>query len=106
MSDRNRFFLLAVGHFVLTLVTLLTGLSITMAAFEGEGSGFGGTALLWVSRVIIFPLGTFGGELVTQRGFPVENLLLALNSMLWAAVGVWVWRRVRERRAVEKGLNP
>jgi|SRR5690606_35102355 hypothetical protein len=99
MSDRVRFLLLAVGHFVLTVMVLLVGLSITMAAFEGEGSGFGAAALLGVFRVLIFPIATFTGDLVMGQGFPLEHMPLVLNSMLWAAVGVWVWRRVSGRAA-------
>lgn len=103
MSVRVRFLLLAVGHFVLTVVVLLVSVSITMAAFEGEGSGFGAGALIGVFRVLIFPIATFTGDLVMGQGGPLEHMPLVLNSMLWAAVGVWLWRRVSGRRVTGSG---
>ena len=100
MSQRRWFVLLTAGHFVLTFATLLGSLAIVMAAFDGEGSGVGGAMLLAVHRVLSFPLGSLGGNWlasIQRGGFPLEQVFYLANSMLWAAVGVWSWRRVRRR---------
>jgi hypothetical protein len=100
LSERRRFFLLAVGHFLLTFATLMWSLAITMAAFDGEGSGIGGRTLLGAHRVLRFPLGSLGGSWlasIQRGGFPLEHVFFLLNSMLWAAVGVRIWRLARPR---------
>lgn len=97
LSVLRRFFLLTGTHFVLTFATLLWSLAIAMAAFNGEGSGLGGSTLFSAHRVLSFPLGSFGGRWLAQihrGGFPLEHLFFLLNSFVWAAAGMWLWRRV------------
>ncbi len=95
MTRRRVFLLLTTCHFLLTFATLLTAASITMAAFEGEGSGYGSTAMMTSHRVLTFPIGALWMRLApgtAWTGFPIDHLFLILNSMLWAAGAMLLWR--------------
>jgi predicted ABC-type sugar transport system permease subunit len=92
------------GHFVLNLAVLFVGGGAIMAEFDGHGSHLAASVSSLLMTILNSPLVSLV-RIPPWVGTLGEYAILAFNSMLWGAAGVWVWWKLTgwRRRAVKGG---
>ena len=112
MIKRKRLWIgaLTAVHAVLTLGAVLVAMSLAMAAFDGKREpGVMDRATTLLASTLMAPLGPVY-RVITPRevqSLPfVGNVVVLLNSFLWAAALVWLLERRSRRGAVKKAAKP
>jgi hypothetical protein len=93
---------IAGGHWVLSMMLLLSAMGSTMGRMDGGGlPDLRERAVGSMLDVLLFPLVQPLGTALMRfvpRGFPLEHAMFVANSLLWAMVLVTLARRQSARR--------
>ena len=110
MKRRLATILITIGHASLTMFLLLKSFSMGMARFDtgdttqsvSEQIMHGlGEILMWP---LFAPLTRWGGRWLTHlfSGL-LAYIPLLLNSLIWALVITWIWKRITRKRVEQAG---